>query len=102
MEHTDPRRMPRWAAPPAERPGQEVAMTQGPLHGVRILELSIILSAPFGGMHLSDLGAAVIKVEPLTGDTIRNPAGGIPGSSKFFQVLNRGRRGLSIDLTHPE
>ena len=74
-------------------------MAAGPLHGVRVLEFSIILSGPFAGMHLSDLGADVIKVEqPPRGDPTRHAPGGLPGSSKFFQVLNRGRRALTVDL----
>ena len=75
-------------------------MAGGPLNGVRVLEFSIILSAPFAGLHLSDMGADVIKVEqPPLGDSMRDILpGGIPGQSKFFQVLNRGRRGLSVDL----
>ena len=76
-------------------------MATGPLDGIRVLEFSIILSAPFGGLHLSDMGADVIKVEqPPLGDTTRDGAGGVvPGHSKFFQMLNRGRRALSVDLT---
>ena len=75
-------------------------MASGPLDGVRVLELSIILSAPFGALHLSDMGADVIKVEqPPLGDATRNRPGNVPGASKFFQMLNRGRRALSVDLT---
>ena len=76
------------------------SMASGPLDGVRVLEFSIILSGPFGGLHLADMGADVIKVEqPPLGDSMRGILpGGIPGQSKFFQMLNRGRRGLSVDL----
>ena len=75
-------------------------MASGPLDGVRVLELSIILSAPFGGLHLSDMGADGIKVEqPPLGDATRHRPGSVPGASKFFQMLNRGRRALSVDLS---
>ena len=76
-------------------------MTTGPLDGVRMLEFSIILSAPFGGMQLADLGADIIKVEqPPLGDPSRRGMGGtLPGASKGWQVLDRGRRALTVDLS---
>ena len=78
-------------------------MTEGPLHGTRILEFSIILSAPYAGMQLADLGADVIKVEqPPVGDPARNLGAVLPGHSKYFQVLNRGRKSIAVDLSTPE
>jgi crotonobetainyl-CoA:carnitine CoA-transferase CaiB-like acyl-CoA transferase len=73
------------------------SMPDGPLHGIRVLEFSLILSGPFAGMQLADMGADVIKVEPPSGDPVRN-RGPIPGMSKAFQVRNRGRRSLAVDL----
>ena len=75
-------------------------MPQGPLHGVRVLEFGIIVAAPYLGMNLADLGADVIKVEPLEGEPRRNN-GTIPGTSRVFQWVNRGKRSLQIDLKHP-
>ena len=74
----------------------------GPLAGVQILEFSEIIAAPFGGMLLSDMGADVIKVEPPAGDPWRGfqPLGLREG--RGYISLNRGKRGLSIDLNHPE
>ena len=46
-------------------------MPEGPLAGVRILEFSEMIAAPFAGMHLGDLGADIIKVEPVTGEPWR-------------------------------
>ena len=43
----------------------------GPLEGIKILEFSQIIAAPFGGMLLSDMGAEVIKIEPLDGEPWR-------------------------------
>ncbi|MDA0366315.1 MAG: CoA transferase [Chloroflexi bacterium] len=79
-------------------------MASGPLAGVRVLEFSVILAAPFGTMQLADMGADVIKVEsPPAGDAARTIGGAaLPGNSKFFQVLNRGRRSLAVDLHTPE
>jgi len=51
-------------------------------------------------MNLADLGADVIKVEPLEGEA-RRQTGVIPGTSKIFQWVNRGKRTLQINLKHP-
>lgn len=75
----------------------------GALEGVRILEFSEILAAPFGGMMLSDLGADIIKVEPLEGESWRHQGAGFaPGESRSFVSLNRGKRGLAVDLKRDE
>jgi formyl-CoA transferase len=73
-------------------------MTDGPLHGVRVLEFSLIIAGPFLGMNLADLGADVIKVEPPEGE-LRRHNGVVPGTSKQFQWVNRGKRSLQLDLT---
>jgi crotonobetainyl-CoA:carnitine CoA-transferase CaiB-like acyl-CoA transferase len=70
----------------------------GPLAGVRILEFSQIVSLPFGGVVLADLGADIIKVEPLRGDPHRGRGAVLPGEGKRFQSLNRGKRSLAVDL----
>lgn len=77
-------------------------MANGPLQGVRVLEFSVIVAAPFCGCILSDLGADVVKVEALGGDPHRNMGAIIPGLGKRFQSLNRGKRSLTIDLSKPE
>ena len=75
-------------------------MATGPLDGVRMLEFSVILAAPFGALHLADLGADIIKVEqPPLGDPSRGIGGTLPGSSKYWQVIDRGRRALTVDLS---
>ncbi|HJM88989.1 MAG TPA: CoA transferase [Dehalococcoidia bacterium] len=70
----------------------------GPLAGVRILEFSQIVSLPFCGVVLADLGADIIKVEPLRGDPHRERGAVLPGEGKRFQSLNRGKRSLAVDL----
>ena len=70
----------------------------GPLDGIRVLEFSLIVAMPFNGILLSDFGADVIKVEPLTGDPYRDAGAVVPGEGKRFQSLNRGKRSLAIDL----
>ncbi len=74
----------------------------GALDGIKILEFSEIIAAPFAGMLLSDMGADVIKVEPPGGEAWRVSAQFMPGESRQFISLNRGKRGLAIDLKTPE
>ncbi len=74
----------------------------GPLAGIRILEFSEIIAAPFAGMLLSDMGADVIKVEPPEGEPWRLVAQFVPTESRYFMSLNRGKRSLTLDLTRPE
>ncbi len=75
-------------------------MTEGPLHGVRVIEFSLIVAGPFLGMNLADLGADVIKIEPPEGEPRRH-VGVVPGTSKIFQWVNRGKRSLQVDLKNP-
>jgi len=74
----------------------------GPLTGVRVLEFSQIVAAPFCGCLLSDAGADVVKVEPPRGDSHRAMGAVVPEMGKRFQSLNRGKRSLTIDLQLPE
>ena len=74
-------------------------MADGPLSDVRVLEFSLIVAMPFNGILMSDFGADVVKVEPLTGDPYRSSGALIPGEGKRFQSLNRGKRSLAIDLS---
>ena len=74
----------------------------GALDGIKILEFTQIIAGPFGGMLLADMGADVIKVEPLEGEPWRLALQFIPGESKTFMSLNRGKRSLPLDLTRPE
>lgn len=74
----------------------------GPLRGIRVLEFSQIIAGPVAGIHLSDLGADVVKVEPLEGEDRRNSGAVVPNEGKYFQSLNRGKRSLTLDLAHRE
>jgi CoA:oxalate CoA-transferase len=77
-------------------------MASGPLDGVRVLEFGQIIAGPLGCSLLSDLGAEVIKVEPPQGEPWRLNAQFMPGESKGFQALNRGKKSLAIDVGRPE
>ena len=73
----------------------------GPLTGVRVLEFSEIIAAPFGGMLLADMGAEVIKVEPPWGEPWRLNTPVVPLESKTYISINRGKKSLPLDLTKP-
>lgn len=75
----------------------------GPLSGMRVIELAHIMAGPVCGLMLADMGAEVIKVEKLDGDDTRRtipPA--IDGESAAYMMMNRGKRGISLDLKHPD
>jgi crotonobetainyl-CoA:carnitine CoA-transferase CaiB-like acyl-CoA transferase len=72
----------------------------GPLDGIRILDLSQVVSGPMATMLLSDQGADVIKVEPTNGavDVTRSENFAKGGLSALFINNNRGKRGITLDL----
>ena len=74
----------------------------GPLDGIKILEFTQIIAGPFGGMLLADMGADVIKVEPIQGEPWRLALQFIPEESKTYMSLNRGKRSLPLNLAEPE
>ena len=68
------------------------------LEGLRVVEFSRLIAAPFCGLTLADLGADVVKVEPPGGDDTRTfPPVGPDGTSTYFHALNRGKRGVVLD-----
>ncbi|MEM6484161.1 MAG: CoA transferase [Pseudomonadota bacterium] len=73
------------------------------LEGVRVLDLTHMLSGPYGGMILADLGAETIKVEPLQGEGTRSllakdPENSLDGFGAYFITLNRNKKSVAIDL----
>ena len=66
-----------------------------PLAGIRVVEFTHMVMGPTCGMALGDLGADVIKVEPLTGDSTRRLLGSGAG---FYPLFNRNKKSLAIDL----
>jgi crotonobetainyl-CoA:carnitine CoA-transferase CaiB-like acyl-CoA transferase len=75
----------------------------GPLSGVKVLDLSAVVSGPLSAALLADQGAEVIKVERLrSGDIQRHVGSSRNGFSGFFHMLNRGKRSIALDLSKPE
>lgn len=72
-------------------------MSEGPLHGVTVVELGNLIAAPYAGMLLADLGARVIKVEPPGGDLGRRFGPFVRGESAFFMAVNRGKESVAVD-----
>jgi crotonobetainyl-CoA:carnitine CoA-transferase CaiB-like acyl-CoA transferase len=80
---------------------------QGPLDGVRVLELGIWVAVPSAAAVLADWGARVVKIEPPNGDPLRGLAAtGLvpyqPDVNPAFQLDNRGKRGIVLDLRTPD
>ena len=87
---------------------------RGPLAGVRVLDLTQVLSGPYCTMLLADMGADVLKVEPPTGDVARRwgphlepadesvPAALAHAYGGYFASINRNKRSTCLDLTDPD
>ncbi len=76
-------------------------MPSGPLHGLRVIDLSTVLAGPNCARYLADFGADVIKVErPDGGDSLRNMAWRDPrdGEGLWWKVVNRNKRNIALDL----
>ena len=76
---------------------------QGPLQGIRVIDITAMITGPMCSQHLGDLGADVIKIEPTYGEVARWIAppqkAGLTG---FYSQLNRNKRSLAVDLKTPE
>lgn len=71
--------------------------------GLRVLDLTRVMSGPFCTAMLADLGAEIIKVElPDSGDDSRYFAPHVNGESTYFALLNRGKRSITINMKSPE
>jgi len=85
----------------------DAAKSPGALAGLKVIDLTRMLAGPYCTMMLADLGADVLKVEPLGGDPIRNFG---PWASDdrlrllggYFQSINRGKRSIVLDYRRPE
>jgi len=73
----------------------------GPLDGVRVLDLTAMISGPMATMILADQGADVIKIEPPAGDLMRHYGVIRKGMSSSFLSNNHGKRSLNVDIKSP-
>jgi crotonobetainyl-CoA:carnitine CoA-transferase CaiB-like acyl-CoA transferase len=85
---------------PSSTPGADAAPPRAlPLAGLRVVEFTHMVMGPTCGMVLADLGAEVIKVEPVEGDRTRHLLGAGAG---FFPMFNRNKKSIALDLRSPE
>ena len=81
----------------------------GPLHGIRVVDLSTVLAGPYATMILADLGADVVKVEPPEGDATRGwgppwvgDAAAGTRTAAYYLAINRNKRSIRLDLKRDE
>src|SRR5881396_1743562 len=72
------------------------------LDGIRVLDVTQVMAGPFCAMVLADLGADVVKVEPPAGDSTRQMPGATGNDSPSFNAVNRGKRGIVLNLKTAE
>jgi crotonobetainyl-CoA:carnitine CoA-transferase CaiB-like acyl-CoA transferase len=72
---------------------------QLPLSGLRVVEFTHMVMGPTCGLILADLGAEVVKIEPLTGDSTRRLLGSGAG---FFSTFNRNKKSMAVDVNSPQ
>ena len=73
----------------------------GPLAGVRILDYTEVIAGPYGASLLGDMGAEVIKIEPVDGEPLRSQTPFRPHESRGFLAYNRGKQSLAVNLRDP-
>jgi CoA:oxalate CoA-transferase len=82
--------------PQSEAPGRD-----GALAGVKVLDFTRVLSGPYCTALLADLGAEVVKIEAPQGDEYRQIGPFRAGQSALYELVNRNKLGLGVDLKHP-
>lgn len=76
--------------------------SNGVFSGVRVLEFGLFVAGPYAGELLAHGGADVIKVEPVTGDATRFNSTIVHGEGRHYIIKARGKRGVPINLSHPQ
>jgi hypothetical protein len=76
----------------------------GPLAGLKVIELAHVMAGPTCGLMLADMGADVIKLEKLPDgdDSRRSIPPVIQGEAAAYLMMNRNKRGIAVDLKHPQ
>ncbi|MBY5967706.1 CaiB/BaiF CoA transferase family protein [Halomonas denitrificans] len=86
-----------------EAPVQDSTRLSGSLAGIRVIDLTRVISGPFASQMLGDHGAEVIKVEtPGEGDVVRQQGNMVNGFSAYFAQFNRNKRSITLNLRTPE
>lgn len=80
----------------------ETATLPGVLDGIRVLEIGHFVAAPFCTRLLADLGAEVVKIEPLRGDPVRQWGAQVDGKSLWWSVHGRNKQSIALDLKSEE
>lgn len=83
-------------------PSEGPDLDHGPLTGVRVVDLTSNVAAPFGSAILADLGADVLHVEAPKGDDCRRMTPSVGQGSAYFSVVNRNKSGATLDIRIPE
>ena len=82
---------------------EKTNVRRGPLEGLKVLDLTRVLSGPFATMWLATMGADIIKIEnPKDPDTTRTYVPGINGKSAYFPTVNHNKRGITLNLKAEE
>ena len=76
--------------------------SDGIFSGVRVIEFGLFVAGPYAGELLAHGGADVIKIEPVTGDATRFNSTIVPGEGRHYIIKARGKRGVPLNLGHPE
>ena len=71
---------------------------EGALTGIKVIDLTRVISGPFCTLLLADMGAEVIKIEPPKGDNVRNQGEFVDGYSSYFAQFNRNKKSVVLDL----
>ena len=83
--------------------GPQPGSRKGPLAGIRVIDLTSVVFGPYATQIMADMGADVIKVEPPAGDNTRHiTVGPAPGMGGIYVNVNRGKRGVMLDLREDE
>jgi crotonobetainyl-CoA:carnitine CoA-transferase CaiB-like acyl-CoA transferase len=98
-ETTPPSSFSSTSPDPASTGSASIDASRLPLAGVRVVEFTHMVMGPTCGMVLGDLGAEVIKIEPIAGDNTRKLLG---AGSGFFALFNRNKKSIALDLQQPE
>jgi crotonobetainyl-CoA:carnitine CoA-transferase CaiB-like acyl-CoA transferase len=83
-------------------PDAQMPPAQGPLKGIKVLDLGVLLAGPLVGCYMGDLGADVVKVERPTGDPCRVTGRHVKGESLIWKYLGRNKRSVAVDFASPE